>query len=814
MRGAYGLGQYNASAFTFGGVQADGSGQTICIVDAYDYPTALNDVNAFSNNFNLPTFNTSGGPTFTKYGVTEGFGTGYGLTTTLPGVDPSSPSSSGGDWETEESLDIEWAHVMAPRANIILVEGSDSNLGLYYGDYYGAAVTGVVAVSNSWSGDEFNGENGDDFVFTTPSGHIGGGGLSGGVSFVFAAGDGGAYERGGTAVSPQYPSDSPNVVSVGGTSLTPGPSNTYGSESAWGHNTSSGTLGGGGGGISAYETQPSYQSGVVSAFSTTKRTYPDIALEADPGTYSNLIGVPIYDSYDFGTATPWINGDEGGTSLACPMMAGLLAVANQGRNSIGIGSLDGYSQTLPDLYTMSSLNYHDITTGNNGYAAGNNYDLASGIGSPIADPFIINLSGALNNVVGTSGVDTIRLVRSSNNLLVYRNNTSVTYYNVPYSTLPAVTVNGLTGSDNFFVDFSGGTPVPAAGLTVTGTSLTDALTVTGTTGNDVISIGTNTITLGSSTFTYASISSVTINGDSGSDSLTQTAQPGFGTTLVFNGATSGGPSSTDSLNISSGTYTFAAPASGAGINALPLASLSINAGASVTVQTAANHSDRWYLLLGTLNIGGLLNAWTGKLDLGGNDMVIHGGSLPTVFNQVAVADRTGQWNGFGIGSAKASADTTHRTAIGMLLNSAGIFNASKQFDLYTPATTDLLIKYTYYGDTNLDGKTDASDYSVLDSSYLSDKSFPASNPVTGWSNGDFNYDSKINGSDYTLIDNTFNTQGATLAAQIAAPALKSRSVIAPPSPANLTPAATSLFSDVDIADQKHRVAVEAGLVSQ
>ena len=68
----------------------------------------------------------------------------------------------------------------------------------------------------------------------------------------------------------------------------------------------------------------------------------------------------------------------------------------------------------------------------------------------------------------------------------------------------------------------------------------------------------------------------------------------------------------------------------------------------------------------------------------------------------------------------------------------------------------MLIKYTYYGDANLDGKVNASDYSLIDNGYL--------NHLTGWFNGDFNYDGVVNGSDYTLIDNAFNMQGALLAA--------------------------------------------------
>ena len=85
------------------------------------------------------------------------------------------------------------------------------------------------------------------------------------------------------------------------------------------------------------------------------------------------------------------------------------------------------------------------------------------------------------------------------------------------------------------------------------------------------------------------------------------------------------------------------------------------------------------------------------------------------------------------------------------------------FSGISPAKTDVLIKNTYYGDTNLDGKVDSTDYSRIDAGYLS------RGALTGWFNGDFNYDGVINGSDYTLIDNAFNTQGAQLAAGIANP---------------------------------------------
>jgi hypothetical protein len=79
----------------------------------------------------------------------------------------------------------------------------------------------------------------------------------------------------------------------------------------------------------------------------------------------------------------------------------------------------------------------------------------------------------------------------------------------------------------------------------------------------------------------------------------------------------------------------------------------------------------------------------------------------------------------------------------------------------SPGASDVLVKYTYWGDANLDGQVDGSDYTRIDNGFL--------NHLSGWFNGDFNGDHVVDGSDYTLIDNDFNTQSARLAASIALP---------------------------------------------
>ena len=140
-------------------------------------------------------------------------------------------------------------------------------------------------------------------------------------------------------------------MAVGGTTLTINSSTyAYVSETGWTD---------GGGGQSVYEAKPSYQSGVNS---TSWRQIPDISFDADPNT-----GVAIMDSYDYGSSYPWIQ--VGGTSVSSPCWAGLVAIGDQLRTSVGLATMDGPTQTLPLLYSMKAADFHDITTGNNGYPA-------------------------------------------------------------------------------------------------------------------------------------------------------------------------------------------------------------------------------------------------------------------------------------------------------------------------------------------------------------------------------------------------------------------------------------------------------------
>jgi hypothetical protein len=335
---------YGIDNITFnGGVVGDGSGQTIAIVDSYDQPNMASDLAAFDKTFGLPD-----PPSFTKLNEFGG--------TQLPIPDP------GTGWSVEESLDVEWAHSIAPQASIVLVETnspSDTDL-ITNGVATAASLPGVVAVSMSF-GNPFEdpSELTLDPTFLTPANHTP-------VTFLAATGDFGAPAG--------YPAWSPNVVAVGGTTLFLDPGNNYLSEDGWA---------GSGGGYSLFENQPTYQATIEPGIG--ERTTPDVSFLADPNT-----GVAIYDSYDFGTGTPWEQ--IGGTSLACPCWAGLIAIADQGRQLANETPLDGLKDTLPKLYSLPGDDFHDVISGNNGFAAGPGYDLVTGIGTPVADRLIPHLA--------------------------------------------------------------------------------------------------------------------------------------------------------------------------------------------------------------------------------------------------------------------------------------------------------------------------------------------------------------------------------------------------------------------------------------
>ncbi len=314
IRSAYGVSQLSNT----------GAGETVAIVDAYGSPSIQNDLNTFDQQFGLPSAN---------------------LTIAYPNGKPTTNSG----WALETSLDVEWVHALAPQAKILLVEAksaSTSNLvsAINYATSHGAQV-----VSNSWGGSEFSSELSYDTNFQ----HTG-------VVYIASAGDsGGALE---------WPAVSPDVLAVGGTSLTINSNGSYGGETAWSSS---------GGGTSVYESRPAYQDPWTSVVGS-QRGVPDIAWDADPNT-----GVAVYDSTRDQGQAGWF--EVGGTSVGAPSWAAMIALADQGRTT-PLSTPDVMTQLYNLAGATGSTGYntyfHDITSGSNGNPALPGYDLVTGIGSP------------------------------------------------------------------------------------------------------------------------------------------------------------------------------------------------------------------------------------------------------------------------------------------------------------------------------------------------------------------------------------------------------------------------------------------------
>lgn len=305
------------AAYGFPTSLAAGTGMTIAIVDAYDDPTAEKDLGVFSAMYNLPECTTNNG-CFSK--VNQSGGTKY-------------PRTNAG-WALEISLDIQWAHAIAPGAKILLVEATDNRFSnLLIAENY--AKTHAQYVSNSWGGSEFSGQAGYDAFFAQP-----------GVSFFVSSGDAG--------LPAEYPSSSPNVISVGGTTLRFDADGKLSSETGWS---------GGGGGCSLYEDATTAQEAFGEYLQVAcggKRATPDVSLVADPAS-----GVAVYDSTKYqGRSGWWI---IGGTSASAPMWAARAAVAGAVVDS--------------DYIYGRSISYRDITIGNNGAPCLLGFDLCSGRGS-------------------------------------------------------------------------------------------------------------------------------------------------------------------------------------------------------------------------------------------------------------------------------------------------------------------------------------------------------------------------------------------------------------------------------------------------
>jgi autotransporter-associated beta strand protein len=262
---------------------------------------------------------------------------------------------------------------------------------------------------------------------------------------------------------------------------------------------------------------------------------------------------------------------------------------------------------------------------------------------------------------------------------------------------------------------------------------------------------------------------------SGIDPLTGTNYP-LSVNVVDNGGIVWGGRT--GLNNSTGT-------SDTGFKEYAVGNLTIGSTGTATLNAAATGVVNPNLSQTVLTVTGTLTIQSGgKLDIGSNVLIVEDvgtTGLAQITSMVKASYNRGNWNTTtGLVSSAAAADSRHLTGIGVILNDDGTgtgnplygsgFEGSNEPNTSNNVDTDVLVKYTYYGDTNLDGAVDGSDYSRIDSAYQSENFSGGltTSPVSGWFNGDFNYDGVVDGSDYTLMDNAFNAQGISFGTNPAA----------------------------------------------
>jgi outer membrane biosynthesis protein TonB len=334
----YGLSGISFTSSSGKAVVGDGSGQTIALIEEYSDPNLQASLNAFDAEYGLPNI-------------------------TLDVINQAG-SKTDDEWGNEQSLDAEWAHAIAPGANIVVIEvspgASQTNEfnNLLSGVQAASGMAGVSVVSMSWGYDEFSGESTYDNDFTTN-----------GITYIASSGDDGTVE---------WPASSPNVLAVGGTTLNLSNSGSYESEVGWA---------GAGGGLSSYETEPSAQLAIQA---TGSRSTPDVAFDADPNS-----GVSVYVIPPSATNGQGHWQAIGGTSVGAPAWAGMIAIADQGRALAGQPALSGANQLLPALYSLSSSDFHKVSVTASGRGSTNEvintpeYNTQTGLGTP-AGPALIN----------------------------------------------------------------------------------------------------------------------------------------------------------------------------------------------------------------------------------------------------------------------------------------------------------------------------------------------------------------------------------------------------------------------------------------
>jgi subtilase family serine protease len=376
---------YNVDTLIHAGL--DGRGKTIVIIDAYQDPYLAGDVSYFNSFYGLPSFNAAGGPSFTQV-APDGLG----------------PFDSG--WAGEMTLDVEWAHAIAPAANIVLVLAKSAN----DNDILSAT---QYAIDNSL-GDVISqsfGENESCASLLAQQHQLFAEATMKNITLFASSGDNGAAQgacdSNAAVQAVSSPASDPLVTAVGGTELhaaryclavlgcdpSANPAaGTYQGEIVW--NEAAFGFGASGGGFSVVYDEPSYQNGTIHG--GKQRGVPDVSYNA--AVYHGVL-LRLFGSWYL----------SGGTSAGSPQWAAITAIADQNAG-YDLGFINKALYHIGQAQSHYSASFFDVVSGNNSYAgvtgfnAGPGWDPATGLGSPSADQLVSYLKQFVSAGDGTAAI--------------------------------------------------------------------------------------------------------------------------------------------------------------------------------------------------------------------------------------------------------------------------------------------------------------------------------------------------------------------------------------------------------------------------
>jgi subtilase family serine protease len=455
----------------------DGTGQTIAIVDAYGdrYATVTATTNIVNHK---PVITYTTNITDATQNDWTNFCNQFSLPTSgLTVVYPQGQGNVSTNWALETALDIQWAHAIAPGANVVLVVTRDNSWSNLFAAVDYAVSAGANIVSMSWGGGESSTELADDAHFKHP-----------GVTFVASSGDAGEGII--------YPAASPYVLSVGGTQLTN--SNGVWSEATWS---------GSGGGISLYETMPAYQNGWQQFSTGNMRSVPDVCYQGGPNP-----GVSVY-------VTPyggWIQ--VYGTSVGTPQWAALIALANCASTSGPIGSANPllYAVAASGTYPpyINPAYFNDMTSGSNGSDPDDfavvGYDYVTGLGSPVANnlvpaltnllvtpDFYLSVSPVSATIPATGGMASYTVAITP---IGFADTVNLSVTGLPAGANATFNPNPATNSSILTVTLGAGSATGSYPLTITGVDTSNSALTRSAAANLTVSSGPTTVSVASITY--------------------------------------------------------------------------------------------------------------------------------------------------------------------------------------------------------------------------------------------------------------------------------------------------------------------------